>query len=182
MKILIMMVCLTITVLYSPSLMAEKPLLQDYTVVVVKDFTVNPNTPVPDSSGPQFSDNLIFQLRRYSAKFNMFTMVIKEGTHEIKEGEKVLVIRGEVTGYSPPSAARREWQPFAQYTGTAGFTVHFQCVDRECEKVIYEKDVTARSGAIDTVERAMLRAAEGVAKIVYQLKMGKGSDTETEEQ
>lgn len=180
MKIVIMIFCLTISLLYAPALMAEEPLLQDYTVVVVKDFTVDPNTPAPDSAGPQFSDNLIFQLRRYSVKFKMFTMVIKEGTHEIKEEEKVLVIGGEVTGYNPPSARRRQWQPFAGYTGTAGFAVHCKFVDGEREELIYETDVQARSGSIDTIEQAMLRAAGGVAKIVYHLKMGEELDAESE--
>ena len=180
MKIVIMFFCLTISFLYAPALMAEEPLLQDYTVVVVKDFTVDPTTPAPDSAGPQFSDTLIFQLRRYNVKFEMFTMVIKEGTHEIKEEEKVLVIGGEVTGYSPPSARRRQWQPFAEYTGTAGFAAHCKFVDGESEEVLYETDVQARSGSIDIIEQAMQRAAGGVSKIVYHLKMGKELDAETE--
>lgn len=177
---IIMVLCLTISFLYAPALMAEEPLLQDYTMVVVKNFTVDPTTPAPDSSGPQFSDKLVFQLRRYSVKFKMFTMVIMEGTHEIKDEEKVLIIGGEITGYSPPSARRRQWQPFAEYTGTAGFTVHCKFVDGESEEVMYETDVQARSGSIDTIERAMLRAAGGVANIVYHLKMGEELDAETE--
>lgn len=180
MKIALMLFCVTVSFLYAPALMAEEPQLQDYTVVVVKDFTVDPTTPAPDSSGPQFSDTLVFQLRRYNVKFKLFTMVIMEGTHEIEEKEKVLIIGGEITGYSPPSARRRQWQPFAEYTGTAGFAVHCKFIDGESEEVIYETDIQARSGSIDTIERAMLRAAAGVAKISYHLKMGEELDTETE--
>jgi len=54
---------------------------------------------------------------------------------------------------------------------SASFTAHYKFVDKESGKVIYETDLqTSSTGSNDTVEYAMGRNGEALAKVVTKFK------------
>jgi len=150
---------------------------KDYGAAVVQEFEVPPNVPAPDSAGPTIAEKVVYQLRRYSQKFGLFDIVVKEGTREIPAGKKVLLIKGEVKEYTRPTVRRRIFRSFipgGEYTSTAAFAAHYQFIDNESGKVIYETDLrTTGHFEQDTVDYAMERNAEAVAKVIYRHKIGK---------
>jgi len=57
------------------------------------------------------------------------------------------------------------------HLGSASFTAHYKFIDKESEKVIYETDLqTSSTGANDTVEYAMDRNGEALAKTITKMK------------
>ena len=89
-------------------------------------------------------------------------------------GKKVLVIKGEVKEYTRESVGRRigrSFIPGGEFTGTAAFAAHYQFIDQASGKVIYETDLrTGATGANDTVEYAMDRNGEALAKVITKYK------------
>ena len=152
----------------------EEPLFKDYNVAVVQQFNVPPNVAAPDTAGSQITEKIVFQVRRYTEKFNLFEMVVKEGTKEVPSEKKVLIIKGDVKEYSASSTRRRIVRsliPGGEWTSTTAFTAHYQFIDKESGKVIYETDL--RTTGIfdqDTVEYAMERNAEAAAKVITKYK------------
>ncbi|MBW2038093.1 MAG: hypothetical protein JRI46_00615 [Deltaproteobacteria bacterium] len=150
---------------------------KDYNAAVVQEFEVPLNIPAPDYAGPRIAEKVVYQLRRYSQKFGLFEIVVKEGVKEIPAGKKTLLIKGEVKEYTRPSVGRRirrSFIPGGEYTSTAAFAAHYKFIDRDSGEVIYETDL--RTGAHyreDTVDYAMERNAEAAAKLVYRYKIGK---------
>lgn len=149
-------------------------LFQDYNVVVVQAFKVPSSVPAPSTSGEQTAEAIVYQVGRYSQKYGLFEMVIKEGTAQVPAGKKVLLIKGEVKEYTRPTVGRRigrSFVPFGEYTGTAYFAAHYQFVDKATGQVINETDLrTSSSGADDTVDYAIQRNAEAAAKYIYKNK------------
>ena len=130
-------------------LAAEGPLLfKDYQVVEVRPFEVPTNVAAPDSAGRAIADETLYQIRRYSAKFNLFDMVFMEGTQKVPAGKKVLLVKGTVTAYSPKGA------------GTCA--VHCQFVDKASGQVLHEIDPNGMT----------FRVADYIAKIIYLQKVG----------
>jgi hypothetical protein len=125
------------------------PIFKDYQVVEVRPLEVPPNVAAPDSAGRAIADETVFQIRRYSAKFNLFEMVIMEGTQQVPSDKKVLLVKGQVTAYSPK--------------GMGSCAVHCQFVDKASGHVLYETDAKG----------LMYRVAEYIAKVIYQNKVGK---------
>ena len=76
-------------------------------MATVKEFNFSTNVAVPDTAGSQIAEKIVYQIRRYSEKFNLFEMVVKEGTKEIPSGKKVLIIKGEVKEYTQSSPRKR---------------------------------------------------------------------------
>jgi len=154
--------------------MGEETNLKDYSIAVVQEFKVPPNVAAPDDSGSQIAEKVVYQLRRYSEKFKLFEMVVKEGTKEMPSGKKALVIKGEVKEYTKGSPRRRIMRsliPGGEWTSTNAFAAHYQFVDRENGKVIYETDLrTTGHFDQDTVEYAMERNAEAAAKVITKFK------------
>lgn len=150
---------------------------KDYDAASIQEFEVPTNVPAPDMAGTQIAEKVVYQLRRYSQKYRLFDMVVKEGTKEIPAGKKVLLIKGVVKEYTKPSLRRRigrSFIPGGEWTGTAAFAAHYQFVDRESGKVIYETDLrTTSTGRADTVDYAMERNAESAAKVIYRYKIGR---------
>jgi len=152
----------------------EEVSFKDYDVAVVQEFGMSPTTPAPDNAGSEIADKVVFQLRRYSEKFGLFEMMIKEGTKEIPKGKKVLLIKGEVKEYTKSTGRRRIIKsliPGGEWTSTTAFAAHYQFIDKNSGKVIYETDL--RSTGVfdqDTVEYAMERNAEAAAKVVARFK------------
>jgi len=147
---------------------------KDYDIAVVQEFGVSSTTPAPDNAGSQIADKVVFQLRRYSEKFGLFEMMIREGTKEIPKGKKVLLIKGEVKEYTQSTARRRiirGFIPGGEWTSTTAFAAHYQFIDKASGKVLYETDLRS-TGAFDqdTADYAMERNAEAAAKVITKYK------------
>ena len=153
---------------------AKEGPFKDYNVVVVQAFKVPSGGPAPASSGAQTAEAIVYQIGRYSQKYSLFDMVIKEGTAQVPAGKKVLLIKGEVREYTRPTVGRRigrSFIPGGEYTGTAYFAAHYQFIDKATGQVINETDLrTSSSGRDDTVEYAIQRNAEATAKYIYKNK------------
>ncbi len=159
------------------SALAADPNLKDYSAVVVQNLEVSSGSPAPESAGLQMAEKAVYQIQRYSEKYKLFEMVAKEGGKSIKEvspDKKVLIIRGEVKEYTKESTGRRigrSFIPGGEWTGTAVFAAHYQFIDKESGNVIYETDLrTSSTGAHDTVEYAMERNGEALAKVLTKFK------------
>jgi len=161
----------------SVAAMGEELFFKDYKTAVIHEFKVPPNIPAPDTAGSQITEKLVYQIRRYSQKYHLFNIVVKEGTREVPAGEKTLLIKGEVKEYTRPSVGRRigrSFIPGGEWTGTAAFAAHYQFIDRESGKLVYETDLrTGSTGRADTVDYAMERNAEAAAKVIYKYKIGR---------
>jgi hypothetical protein len=126
--------------------MAETPILKDYQVVEVQPFEVPLNVPAPDSAGRDLAYEIIYQIMRYSDKFNLFEMVIMEGAQKVPAGKKVLLVKGTITAYSDK--------------GTCA--VNFQFVDKASNKVLHETEAKGFT----------FRVANYIARVIYNYKVG----------
>lgn len=155
---------------------AQESSLKDYNALIVKDLEVPPGSPAPESAGVQMAEKAVYQLKRYSEKYKLFDTIVKEGSKasEISSGQKVLILKGEVKEYTRASVGRRigrSFIPGGEFTGTSAFAARYQFVDRETGKVVYETDLrTTSTGSEDTVEYAMDRNGEALAKTILKLK------------
>ena len=167
---------LTVFVILGTSNIAisESPLFKEFDILVVNNLEVTSNTPAPDSAGSQMAEKAVYQVRRYSQKFSLFDAIVKEGAKEMPTGKKVLLIKGTVKEYTQPTLGRRIGRsliPGGEFTGSAAFAAHYQFIDKETGKVIYETDLrTTSTGTNDTVEYAMERNGEALAKIITKYK------------
>jgi hypothetical protein len=157
--------------------MAAEAILKDYNAVIVKDLEVPSGSPAPESAGTQMAEKAVYQIKRYNEKYHLFDTIVKEGGKAGKaapSGEKVLIIKGEVKEYAPPTVGRRigrSFIPFGEHTGTAYFAAHYKFIDKESGNVIYETDLrTSSTGANDTVEYAMDRNGEALTKYIVKFK------------
>lgn len=151
--------------------------LREYNAVIVQELEVPSGSPAPESAGIQMAEKAVYQIKRYNDKYKLFDTIVKEGGKASKEslsGKKVLLIQGEVKEYTPPTVGRRigrSFIPFGEHTGTAYFAAHYKFIDKESGNVIYETDLrTSSTGANDTVEYAMDRNGEALAKIITKSK------------
>jgi hypothetical protein len=156
---------------------AQELNLRDYNALIVKNLEVPSGSPAPESAGPLAAEKVVYQVKRYSEKYGLFDAIAKEGSkgeREVPPGKKALVLKGEVKEYSKASVGRRigrSFIPGGEFTGTAAFAARYQFVDKETGKVIYETDLrTTSTGTDDTVEYAMDRNGEALAKLLLKLK------------
>jgi len=126
--------------------MAESPIFKDYQVVEVQPFEVPLNVAAPQSAGRELADEIVYQIRRYSAKFNLFEMVIMEGAQQIPPGKKVLIVKGTITAYST--------------RGTCA--VRCQFVDKASGQVLHETEAKGLT----------FRVANYIARVIYSYKVG----------
>jgi hypothetical protein len=124
----------------------EPPILKDYQVVEVQPFEVPLNVPAPESAGRDLAYEIIYQIMRYSDKFNLFEMVIMEGAQKVPAGKKVLLVKGTITAYSDK--------------GTCA--VNFQFVDKASNKVLHETEAKGFT----------FRVANYIARVIYNYKVG----------
>jgi hypothetical protein len=157
--------------------MAAEVNLRDYNAVIVQDLEVPSGSPAPESAGMQMAEKAVYQIKRYNEKYSLFDTIVKEGgkaSKEIPSGGKVLIITGEVKEYTPPTVGRRigrSFIPGGEYTGTATFAARYKFIDKESGKVIYETDLrTSSTGSQDSVDYAMERNGEALAKTITKLK------------
>ncbi len=153
---------------------AEEPFFKGYEILVVKDLEVNSNTPAPESAGSQIAEKVVYQLKRYSQKYKLFDTILKEGSKDAPQAGKILLLQGTVKEYTPPTLGRRigrSFIPGGEFTGTAVIGVHYQFVDQESGKVVYETDLrTTSSGSHVTIEYAMERNGEALAKTIIKYR------------
>lgn len=156
---------------------AQELNLKDYNALIVKSLDVPSGSPAPESAGPLAAEKVVYQVKRYNEKYGLFDAIAKEGSKDAKEipqGKKVLILKGEVKEYSKATVGRRigrSFIPGGEFTGTAAFTARYQFVDKESGKVVYETDLrTTSTGSDDTVEYAMDRNGEAMAKLLLKLK------------
>ena len=160
------------------SVMAAEANLKDYNVVIVQDLEVPSGSPAPESAGMQMAEKAVYQIKRYNQNNKLFDIVVKEGgktSQEIPSEKKVLIIKGEVKEYAPPTVGGRVGRSFIPgvggHLGSASFTAHYRFIDKESGKVIYETDLqTSSIGSNDTVEYAMDRNGEALAKTITKMK------------
>ena len=174
---LVILLVLGVVLGTSGFVMAAEANLRDYSAVIVQDLEVPSGSPAPESAGMQMAEKAVYQIKRYNQNNKLFDIIVKEGgkaSKEITSGKKVLIIKGEVKEYAPPTVGRRigrSFIPGGEFTGTATFAAHYQFIDKETGKVIYETDLrTSSTGANDTVEYAMDRNGEALAKTVTKMK------------
>jgi hypothetical protein len=158
-------------------LVAAEANLRDYNAVIVQDLEVPSGSPAPESAGMQMAEKAVYQIKRYNQNNQLFDIVVREGGQASKEtpsGKKVLIIKGEVKEWTPPTVGRRigrSFIPGGEFTGTAYFAAHYKFIDKESGKVVYETDLrTSSTGSSDTVEYAMDRNGEALAKTITKLK------------
>jgi hypothetical protein len=156
---------------------AQEVSFKEYNVLIVQDLEVPKGSPAPSSAGSQMAEKAIYQIKRYSQKYNLFDIIVKEGEKESKgipPGKKVLMIKGEIKEYTHPTVGRRigrSFIPGGEWTGTATFAARYQFIDKESGKVIYETDLrTSSTGTNDTVDYAMDRNGEALAKLITKVK------------
>lgn len=158
-------------------IMAQEANLKDYNVCIVQDLEVPSGSPAPESSGMQMAEKAVYQIKRYNEKYSFFDTIVKEGgkaSKEVHSGKKVLIIKGEVKEYTPPTVGRRigrSFIPGGEWTGTATFAARYKFIDKDSGKVIYETDLrTSSTGSNDSVDYAMDRNGEALAKTITKLK------------
>lgn len=156
---------------------AQEASFRDYQVLIVKDLEVPPGSPAPESAGMQMAEKAIYQLKRYSEKYKLFDTIIKEGSKgatSVPSGQKALILKGEVKEYTKATVGRRigrSFIPGGEYTGTSAFAAHYQFIDKESGKVVYETSLrTTSTGSDDTVEYAMDRNGEALAKTILKIR------------
>ena len=158
--------------------MSEEVSLKDYDTVVVQDLEVPSGSPAPGSAGMQMAEKAVYQIKRYNQDNKLFDTVIKEGGKASKEtptGKKVLIINGEVKEWTPPTVGGRIGRSFIPgvggHMGSAYFAAHYKFIDKDSGKVIYETDLrTSSIGSNDTVEYAMDRNGEALARVITKFK------------
>jgi hypothetical protein len=158
--------------------MSAEVSLKDYDTVVVQDLEVPSGSPAPGSAGMQMAEKAVYQIKRYNQNNKLFDTVVKEGGKTSKEtpsGKKTLIIKGEVREWTPPTVGRQIGRSFIPgvggHIGSATFAAHYQFVDKESGKVIYETDLrTSSIASNDTVEYAMDRNGEALAKVITKAK------------
>ena len=158
--------------------MAAEANLRDYNAVIVQNLDVPSGSPAPESAGMQMAEKAVYQIKRYNQDNKLFDFVVTEGgkaSKEIPSGKKVLIIKGEVKEYTVPTVGRRIGRSFIPgvggHVGSATFAARYKFIDKESGKVIYETDLrTSSVGSNDTVEYAMDRNGEALAKTITKLK------------
>ena len=142
----IIITAILVVVLVPQEGITETPIFKEYQVVEVQPFEIPLNVAAPESAGREIADEIVYQIRRYSAKFNLFELVIMEGRHELPPRKKVLLVTGTVTAYSPK--------------GTC--TVNCQFVDKTNGQVLHEAPAKGLT----------FRVANYIARVIYNYKVG----------
>jgi hypothetical protein len=158
--------------------LSAEGLFKSYDVCVVQDLEVPSGSPAPESAGMQMAEKAVYQIKRYNDKYKLFDTIVKEGGKASKEtpsGGKVLIIKGEVKEYTPPTVGRRIGRSLIPgvggHLGSAFFSAHYKFIDKETGNIVYETDLrTSSTGAEDTVEYAMDRNGEALAKLITKDK------------
>ena len=166
----VIVAALMMLVLASTGALAETPIFKDYQVAAVQPFEVPLNVAAPDSAGRAIADEIVYQIRLYSAKYNLFDMVIIEGTHKVPPDKEVLIIQGTVNEYSTYTKS-----PIGSICN-----VHCQFVDKASGQILLEfgKEKTVHVLPGDEIldfkgYNAQSKIGKYIAKLIYRNKVGK---------
>ena len=96
---------------------SDIPLFKDYQAAGVRPFEVTQATTAPASEGRTLADEIVIQIGRYNAKFNLFEMVILEGAQKLPADKKVLPVKGTITAYAPNNTCAVHCQFVDKATG-----------------------------------------------------------------
>jgi len=149
-----------------------KKVLKGYDTLVVGNVTVKPDAGIPVRYAPNLKDAILRQLQRYNAKYKWFKKIT---TTMPSSKEGVVVLDAEILSYAPPSAGRRVGKSFIPGVGghLGSASVQFTCtfIDGKKGTEVLKQDVNASSTASnDTVEYAMERGGEYMAKVVHKYR------------
>ena len=147
-----------------------KKQLKGYDTIVVGSVIVKPDAGVPKAYADNLKDALLRQLQRYNTTYK-WAKKITTTMPSSKAG--VVVIEAEILSYVPPSVGRRVGKSFIPGVGghLGSASIQFTCkfIGGEKATVALEQDVNANStSANDTVEYAIERGAEYIAKVVHK--------------
>ena len=146
--------------------MAKKR-LKGFDTLVVNNVTVRPDAGIPERYASNLKDSLLRQLQRYNAKYKWFKKITTKMPSS-KAG--VVLLDAEILSYVLPTVGRRVGKSFipgGEWMGSASVQFNCKFIDGEKGKVVLKKDVNAKSsGSDDTVEYAIERGAEYMAKVV----------------
>jgi len=148
-----------------------KKRLKGYDTLVVSKVTVKPDAGIPDEYASELKDAILRQMQRYNAKFKWFRKIT---TAMPSSNTGVVVLEAQILSYVPSTPGRqirKSFIPGGEWFGSA--SVQFTCkfVDGEKGKVVLKQDVNSKSsGTNDTVEYAIERGAEYLAKVVKKNK------------
>ena len=164
-RLMVLMAVIAVFCCYGQALAKKR--LKGYETVVVGKVTVKPDAGIPERYAPTLKDALLRQLHRYNAKYKWFKKI---STTMPSSKQGVVVIDAEILSYVPATAGRRirkSFIPGGEWMGSAA--VQFTCkfIDGAKSTVVLKQDVNAKSsGTDDTVEYAIERGAEYIAKVV----------------
>ncbi len=150
--------------------LARKRRLKGYDTIVVGKVAVKPEAGIPKRYAEDLKDALLRQLQRYNTRYK-WARKITTAMPSSKAG--VVVIDAEILSYVAPSVGRRVGKSFIPGVGghLGSASVQFTCkfIGGEKATVVLEQDVNANSTAAnDTVEYAIERGAEYIAKVVHK--------------
>jgi hypothetical protein len=144
--------------------------LKSYDTIVVGSVVVKPDAGIPKRYAEDLKDALLRQLQRYNSSQG-WGKKITTTIPSSKGG--VVVLEAQITSYAPPSVGRRVGKSFIPGVGghLGSASVQFTCkfIDGEKGTAILTQDVNSNStSANDTVEYAIERGAEYMAKVVHK--------------
>jgi len=148
-----------------------KKRLKGYDTLVVGKVSVKPDAGIPDEYASELKNAILRQMQRYNAKYKWFKK-ITTAMPSSKSG--IVVFEAQILSYVPTTPGRqirKSFIPGGEWFGSA--SVQFTCnfIDGEKGKVVLKQDVNAKSsGTNDTVEYAIERGAEYIAKVVSKNK------------
>jgi hypothetical protein len=144
--------------------------LKGYDTIVVGSVIVKPDAGIPKKYAEDLKDALLRQLQRYNSSHKWGKKVTT--TMPSSKGG-VVVMEAHITSYAPPSVGRRVGKSFipgvGEHLGSA--SVQFTCkfLDGQKGTEVLTQDVNSNStSANDTVEYAIERGAEYMAKVVHK--------------
>ena len=144
-----------------------KKRLKGYHTLVVGKVTVKRDAGIPARYAPNLKDALLRQLQRYNAKFKWFRKIT---TTMPSSKSGVVVLRAEILSYVPATAGRRirkSFIPGGEWMGSASVQFNCKFIDGVKGTVVLKQDVNPKSsGTDDTVDYAIERGAEYMAKVV----------------
>ncbi len=162
---LVFVALLTVFCLHGQAL--AKKNLKGYDTLVVNDVTVKPDAGIPERYGPALKDALLRQLQRYNAKYGWFKK-ITTAMPASKQG--VVIVNAQILSYVPATVGRqirKSFIPGGGWMGSASAQFNCKFLDGQDGNVVLDQDVNAKSsGTDDTVEYALERGAEYIAKVV----------------
>jgi len=152
-----MIVASLIMLTFAPTeAIAEPPSFKDYQVVEVRPFEA---LAASESVGREIADEIVYQIRRYNVKYNLFDMVIMEGKQEVPPDKRALLVKGTITALGKVVLDKG----ILGYSYEDSYAVLCQCVDKANNQVLYE---TEANGMFSWV-------GNKIAKDIYRYKKEK---------